>query len=417
MPQRVPPPPNSSAADRALSRSGWINLFVASLAMVATLPGRTQGLGLITEGLMEDLRIDRVRYADLNFWATLGGAAFCLGSGRLMDRFGPRAVLVALSLTLGATVCLMSAVHTVAALAVALLFTRGLGQSALSATSISLVGLWFHRRLEKAMAVYSIVLSMGFMAVFPLVGAVVARSGWRVAWLGIGIAVLLLAPVAILFVRRPPERIDEADTPEASAADTDFTLAQALATPAFWVFSVSSAVYLLVASGIGLFNESVLLELGFPAGLYHKTLAVTALTALAGNFLGGWLAGRHSPGALMAVAMGLLAGGLVALPHLTTEAAVYAQAVVMGIAGGFVTVLFFTFWRKVYGRTHLGLIQGAAQMMTVLASALGPMVLARCHAATGSYAFIFRLLAGATLALAVMALLVRLPKWTAPKTA
>jgi MFS family permease len=417
MPQRVPPPSNSSAADRALSRSGWINLFVASLAMVATLPGRTQGLGLITEGLMEDLRIDRVRYADLNFWATLGGAAFCLGSGRLMDRFGPRAVLVALSLMLGATVCFMSAIHSVAMLAVALLLTRGLGQSALSATSISLVGLWFHRRLEKAMAVYSIVLSMGFMAVFPLVGAVVARSGWRVAWLGIGIAVLLLAPVAILFVRRPPERIDEADTPEASAADTDFTLAQALATPAFWVFSVSSAVYLLVASGIGLFNESVLLELGFPAGLYHKTLAVTALTALAGNFLGGWLAGRHSPGALMAVAMGLLAGGLVALPHLTTEAAVYAQAVVMGIAGGFVTVLFFTFWRKVYGRTHLGLIQGAAQMMTVLASALGPMVLARCHAATGSYAFIFRLLAGATLALAVMALLVRLPKWTAPKTA
>src|SRR3712207_9556682 len=50
---------------------GWVNLSVAALAMVGTLPGRTQGLGLITEPLLADLQIDRVAYAQINLWATL----------------------------------------------------------------------------------------------------------------------------------------------------------------------------------------------------------------------------------------------------------------------------------------------------------------------------------------------------------
>ena len=50
---------------------GWANLVIAALAMVATLPGRTQGLGLITEPLIADLRLDRVTYANINLWATL----------------------------------------------------------------------------------------------------------------------------------------------------------------------------------------------------------------------------------------------------------------------------------------------------------------------------------------------------------
>jgi hypothetical protein len=51
--------------------SAWINVIIGALIMVATLPGRTQGLGLITEPLLRDLNLDRVSYAHLNLWATL----------------------------------------------------------------------------------------------------------------------------------------------------------------------------------------------------------------------------------------------------------------------------------------------------------------------------------------------------------
>ena len=80
----------SVAGGRAWSTwAGWINVVVAAVIMLATLPGRTQGLGLITEPMLRDLQLDRVTYANINLWATLLGAAICLPIGRLFDRDRP----------------------------------------------------------------------------------------------------------------------------------------------------------------------------------------------------------------------------------------------------------------------------------------------------------------------------------------
>src|SRR5439155_16395647 len=65
---------------------GWPVLLVASAATVGTLPGRTQGLGLITEGLLADLHLDRVSYAELNFWSTSVGAGGAPAIRPLSDR-------------------------------------------------------------------------------------------------------------------------------------------------------------------------------------------------------------------------------------------------------------------------------------------------------------------------------------------
>src|SRR5438034_1336162 len=86
---------------------GWANLVIAALAMVGTLPGRTQGLGLVTEPLISNLHMDRVTFAAVNLWATLIGAAFCLPYGRLLDRFGSRLVLTTVTLGLGVSVLAM----------------------------------------------------------------------------------------------------------------------------------------------------------------------------------------------------------------------------------------------------------------------------------------------------------------------
>lgn len=394
---------------------GWVVMHVAALAMVGTLPGRTQGLGLITESLMADLRIDRVAFADMNLWATLLGSVTCIGVGRLQDRLGSRVVLVLVAVLLGAVVLGMSATTSVAMMFALLVLSRGLGQSALSVVSLTMVGQWFRRRLNLAMGIYSVVLSIGFMAAFPIVGAIVQSQGWRTAWAGIGFCLVPgLAFIGWLLVRRGPEEcglaLENEMTPEATkTAATGYTWGQALRTPAFWVFAVASSIYNLVASGIGLFNESILAERGFEAGIYHRSLVVAALLSLVGNFLGGWLSSRWSMNRLMALAMALLAIALLGLPSLKTVPQVDAFAVVMGLAGGFVIVIFFSFWAKAFGSAHLGRIVGTAQMMTVLASALGPMVLARCHAITGSYAAVFYVLAGVVVLLAGAAWLVRLP--------
>lgn len=394
-------------------RQDAVILSLAALAMVGTLPGRTQGLGLITEPLLADLGLDRVTYATLNFWATIVGAAGALGIGRALDRLGARIVLTAIALALGVVVCAMSTVTSIAGLTIALILTRALGQSALSVVSIAMVGRWFVRRVDGAMAVYSVVLSLGFMAAFPIVGSLVQRSGWRAAWWTVGIAVLvLLVPAAALFGRDRPSRPAEDDpvTRERGALDaTGYDWRTAMSMPAFWVFAVGAALYGVVASGIGLFNESILAERGFDAGVYYQTLVVTALTALAGNFLGGWLASRVPLARLLAAALSLLAGGVAVLPYLVSLAQVMSWAVTMGVGGGLVMVLFFSVWPRVFGRRHLGRIQGIAQAVTVLASAVGPLLLAWCVEATGSYGAMFTLLAAVIACAAIAALLVPVP--------
>jgi len=406
---------------------GWVIVGVAALAMVGTLPGRTQGLGLITEPLLADLDIGRVAYAQVNLFATLVGALFAYGVGSLLDRRGSRVVLTAIAILLGVVVLAMSQVSGVLPLLVAVTFTRGLGQTALSIVSLAMVGKWFQRRLTWAMGIYALAMSIGFMIAFPIVGAVVLAHGWRLAWAAIGLALVAgLAPMAWTLVRATPDTIgevmdgDRAARPEAvqnpapvAAGErlaASATLAEALRSPAFWVFGLASSMYGLVASGIGLFNEAILAERGFEPGVYHTALAVTAITGLAGNIVGGAWAERGSFRPVLVSSMVMLSAALAGLPHVATPMHVMAQAVVMGVAGGFVMVVFFSFWGRAFGDGHLGRIQGAAQVMTVLGSAVGPLALAWCVEATGSYAVAFDVLAAMVAALGLGAVLVRMPR-------
>ena len=398
-------------------RYGWVVLMVAAAAMVGSLPGRTQGLGLVTEPLLADLGIDRVSYAALNFWATLLGSAGALGIGYAVDRAGSRVVLTIVLASLGLVVCLMSLASSFTSLAVWVTLTRALGQSALSVVSLAIVGHWFVRRLDRAMAVYSVAISVGFMAAFPLVGLGVQAWGWRGAWMTIGLVIgAVLAPLAAVVVRRSPESVGLAPdgggpAPRRHGPDPlgGYTWTAALAMPSFWVFAIGTALYGLVASGIGLFNESILAERGFGPGVYYQTLAVTAMTALVGNFLGGWLSPKVQVGRLMAASQFILAAGVFALPFLGTLTHVMAWAAAMGVGGGLVMVLFFSVWGRLFGRMHLGRIQGVAQALTVVASAIGPLLLAWCVEWTGSYTFMFQVLAAVIAAAAVAALVVSLP--------
>src|SRR3989442_12745391 len=127
---------------------GWSVLVVAAAAMVGTLPGRTQGLGLITEPMIANLGLDRVTYAELNLWATIVGSAGRLGVGRLIGRLGSRVVLSGLAIGLGAVVCFMSQTRALPSLAIWLTLTRALGQSDLSVVSLAMVGQWFVSRID-----------------------------------------------------------------------------------------------------------------------------------------------------------------------------------------------------------------------------------------------------------------------------
>jgi len=74
-----------------------------------------------------------------------------------------------------------------------------------------------------------------------------------------------------------------------------------------------------------------------------------------------------------------------------TFARIATYAAPMGAAGGVVTVVFFSVWGQGFGRAHLGRIQGRAQLMTVLASAVSPLLLAALTVALGMASWRVRL--------------------------
>src|SRR5205823_3519435 len=259
----------------------WIHVVVAAVAMVATLPGRTHGLGLFTEPLLRSLTLDRESYGFLNLWATLLGGLFCLPAGWLLDRFGTRRVLTAVTVALGSVVVAMSWVQGIGAvplnitladwgdkiptlsvvvlpdLFLFLVLTRGLGQSALSVGSLALVGRSAARRAGLAMGVYACLTSLGFTIAFGILREVVKNhpDEWRPAWAGIGAAVIVMGLLNGLLVRNRFLDADPAQHDPVSSGEQSLTLGRALRSPAFWTFSISTAFFGLVSSGIPLFNE------------------------------------------------------------------------------------------------------------------------------------------------------------------
>jgi MFS family permease len=442
-----------AAAPTRLLAYRWIHVGVAALAMVLTLPGRTQGLGLFTEPLLKSLSLDRQSYGFLNLWATLLGATFCIPCGYLLDSLGTRAVLFGVTVALGAAVLAMSQFATgtwaypisidlpeslggpinlvfMADLFLFLLLTRGLGQSALSVVSLALIGRSAGRKAGPAMGVFAVATSIGFMAAFAILGR---PNEWRPAWAGIGVAVLVLGPIGALLIRNRSLDAEPVRTDTTGPDEPSFTLGQALASPTFWTFSLATSFLGMVLSGTSLFGESLIAErglgesalegYGFTVGFIKvyflkKVFVNVALVGipfgLAANLTVGWLATRVPLGRLMALAMALFGAALLTFPLVKTEAAVYAYAVTLAMSGGGMSVCFYTVYRRAFGPAHLGSIQGLAQMMTVILSAVGPQVFASAKARLGSYSQLFPYFAGIAFALALGTWLIGLPRRPGP---
>lgn len=398
---------------------GWAMVLVAAAAMVATFPGRTFGLGIITERLLNDatLKLSRTSFGQINLWATLIGALFCLGVGRLIDRYGVRLLLPLTLAALGLSVLAMNLSGGILLFFCAVTLTRGFGQSALSVVSLSIVGKWFQRRLKWAMGLYALLLSMGFVTAF-VVAERYAKSEWRTVWGGIAWILFAAAPLAWLITRDTPEACGLAVEGHASGtapgepemSKWEMTLSQALGTPAFWIFGIGTSLFNLISSGVLLFNESILAERGFPAETYYVAMAIGTLTGLLGNVAAGWLITRQRIAKVTAAALLVLAGSLVALAALRTYWQVVCWTAVNGAVGGVITVVFFAVWSSLYGRRHLGKIQGAAQMLTVFASALGPLVFAEVKDRTGSYLAILTTMAVAAAVTGVITWFAPLPR-------
>ena len=370
-------PPAPSWAGRLPVYYGWVNVVLASIAMSATLPGRSYGLGLIKEPLIAELGITDVRFSILYAIAICIGATVVMPAGWLIDRLGTRGTLGIVAAGLGLGVLAMSRSRDETDLFLAMICVRGFGQGALSLVAIAMVGKWFRRRSGIAMGVFTFLLSIGFIVPLFMVENAVKESGWRAAWAGIGFVLLLgLVPLGLLLTRSSPESCGvKPDEPAVESAGATVTLRVALATPAFWVFTLSAACFNLVFTALTLDAEGLLKEHGLASDTKATVLGGMMLSGLIANGIAGWLSRSRPLGKLLAIGVFMLAVSVMVFPFVTTIAAAGGYALLLGVSGGFITVTYFAVYGHTYGRTHLGGIQSFVQLLSVLASAAGPPLL------------------------------------------
>lgn len=371
---------------------GWVNVVMAALAMTATLPGRTHGLGLVTKPLLEDLSLSESAFAHLNLWSTLLGATFALPMGWLIDRTGVRLAGTVVIGLLSLSVFQLTRVPNSSELFLWLTLIRGFGQSALSVVSMAMVSKWFRRNLAPAMGLYAVLLTFGFVGSVLGMGWAIDRYGWREAWNVLGWCLLGLAPAVWLLVGSTPESCGIQPDPAAettpepaaqlglgerpSSSTNDFTLQAALLTPAFWIVALATSTFNLVWSSITLFNEPILNELGFDQKAAVEMMAYLTGLGLVSNLIAGKLATRERTGLLLGIGLLALAVALALFPSIRSIAQLRIYGAAMGFVGGIITVVHFSVWGQFFGRTEIGRIQGVAQVLTVLASAIGPTCVA-----------------------------------------
>ncbi|XZE46505.1 MFS transporter [Pirellulaceae bacterium SH467] len=391
---------------------GWLPIVIGAMAMTATYPGRTHGLGMVTEPLLQDLHLDdpagRVFFASLNFWGTILGASFCLPVGWLLDRVDRRAVLTGNMILLGLAVMWMASVESWQALFVGILLSRGLGQSALSVVSLSIVARSFSRKhLGVAMALYAVLAMPFHLLLIQGVGIALTdyQLPWRSVWSCVGIALLILSLSSLLLGgQKHPDGIEDPTSKEGGAS-----LRMALQTPAFWMFSCTIALWGMIYSGVALFNVDIFRERGFDEKTYFQVLTWISIIAVASKFLFGWMVNFVSLSKLLAISLSVTSLSLAGLPWATHTWHAFLYGTAIGLASGAVALLFFATWAKLYGQRELGKIQGVAQMLTVLASASGPLVFSFSKQWTSSYTSIFQTLSAVMFVLAIAAWLTPIP--------
>lgn len=399
---------------------GWVVLAAGTLGLLMMGPSQGFTVSLFLDLWVENLGISRSTASLIYGGASLGAAFLLPISGRLVDRFGPRRLVVVVSLGLGLGCLWLANVQGAATLFLGLLVVRFFGFGSLQITSNNVIAQWFIRRRGFAMGVAGQSLSLGLL-VYPWLGeSLINGLGWRGAWNGFALLTVgVMIPLGWLFFRDAPERYgltpdgnspDEVERQRAGAREENWTLDEARQTSAFWIFFVAISVITMTTAGIVFHQVSLFAQRGFERATVIHVFQMIALFTVGGNLLFGKLLDWYTPRRLITVALGALVVALLTVQWMSAPWHTVLFSGLMGFSGGAFRVLDASLWPHYYGRQHLGAIRGLTMMGTMGGTALGPYPLGLSFDHLGSYVPALWFFIGLLGAMAVILLFLRPPR-------
>lgn len=330
--------------------------------------------------------------------------------GWMVDRYGPRRVMVVGLALFGLSFIAFSQIHSLLMFYVVfVLMATGQSLGSMLSLSVSLVS-WFRRRRGLALGLVGTGMATGGL-LQPIVVAGLEGWGWRTMAFVSGVIILGVGlPLASLVrhtpaemglrpdgdVERVPEPGAEGDgTGHADADEPNFTVREAMRTRSFWLLSVGHAAGLMTVGAMLVhFVPHVTEALDISLSVAARLVMLMTATLVVGMVGAGWLGDRIDKRLIIIVAMIMHLVAMLVLAFVSSLILVAAAAALQGLAWGARGPLTQALRADYFGTASFGKIMGFSAMIIMMGMTIGPLVSGIIYDATGSYTPAFLSMAG-----------------------
>jgi MFS family permease len=340
--------------------------------------------------------------------------------GRMMDRFGPRAVMELGVFLMGGGMLLAPLTTQPWHLYLTIGVLVGGGSVCLGYSGQSLfLPNWFVRRRGLAIGIAFAGVGIGSIIMLPWVQLMIERTGWRTACTAMGILVLVaLAPINLLLRKRPQDIGLEPDgdaAPNAASrpvsnivdpawAAIDWTLARAMRTQRFWWIALGYFCGLYIWYAVQVHQTKYLLDIGFNPGVAAFALGLVSLLGIPGQILLGHVSdrlGREAIWAASCLGFAICFAALIALAYAPTLLLLYIMVAAQGALGYGLTSIMGAVVLEIFEGKQFGSIFGTLMLVALAGGAAGPFVTGILHDIYGSYIAAFTIGIGVSILSAV----------------
>lgn len=372
---------------------GWVIVGIAMLAQYMSGPGQSYMFSVFIDPIIADTGMSRTGISSLYAAGTFVSAGMVFFISRLADRRGPRLTLTIIGIGFGFACFGMAFASGWLLFSMALASLRGLGQGALPINGTLLIAQWFVRRRGRAMAIAGLA-GAASTATLPPVGRLLIESvGWRTSYLIFGIVIwIVIVPVAVFLVRNRPEDVglhpDGADEPpvgERVRAPGEKDRRRVLTSRMFWMLAIPMSMPGLVDTALIFHQASIFSERGISATVAATAFTPMALASAGAGFTAGFLIDRFGPRPLYITALLILLIPPVMLQFINTTPMAFVYGLIIGAGSGMSMMVSRVTWAYYYGRHGLGRVQGSAMMISIVGSALGPVLIAFIREQSSDY--------------------------------
>ncbi len=413
---------------------GWWLILTGGMLAFWGFGYHAYGFSALFKPIAAELGLSRTATSIPASIGRLEGGIIAPLAGRLSDKLGPRWLIFAGILILGAGLCLMPLVQSFRDYILVWGVMLAIGLDLALAVPLQVaIGNWFIRKRGLANGIQWTFSGLSGVLVLPLIAWLITVVDWRTTCLIGGIVMLAFGtPLVWFFVRQyrpeyygmlPDGASTSVDEDEnmiakglsyaAEVKEFDFTFRQALRTRAFWMLVIAAACHSLAAPAISLHGVPFLTDFGFDPLQASRTLALMVGMSIPARLVGGLLIDRVRKEHMRFVLAGaylLQALGFAFFLFYQTEAMIYAWFVIYGLGMGTGFALMLPLRMRYFGRKSIGSIIGIAQTFALPVGIMAPIWAGWIYDTTGSYIFAFTVIAGLLGFAGVLTLFILPPK-------